>query len=96
MEKGYLSIYLPEEVIEELRKHAAVCETDSIASTVTEIVVKYLALDQSRSHSNSKKLLLQTHAAEAEAEASSMYDADDEPCEVMTSFLESDDDSWLT
>lgn len=94
MEKGHLSIYLPEEVIEELRKHVAVCGTDSIASIVTEIVVKYLALDQSRSHSNSKKLPLQTHATVAEA--SSMYDADDEPCEVMTSFLESDDDSWLT
>ena len=87
MSKESIMIDLPEELIEELKKYEMIFGTDTTSSTILEVLKKYLALNEIYGFPKTSKQPQEDVCLE-NSSASSMYDADDEPCEVLTSFLE--------
>jgi hypothetical protein len=86
MSKNHFLAYLPEEIIGELEKYGAMYGTQSISSSVVEILKIYFS-EHSHDVSSTPKSVSDFREVPLKA-SSSFYDADDEPCEVMTSFLE--------
>jgi hypothetical protein len=87
MSKNHFLAYLPEEIIGELEKYGAMYGTQSISSSVVEILKKYFS-EHSHDVSNAPKSVSDFREVPLKASSASFYDTDDEPCEVMTSFLE--------
>lgn len=81
-----LAIYLPRELVNRFQAEAT-SEAISLSSTVVELLEKHLAPARLSDQSFESGGKGNTSTA-ASSTRTSMYDAEDESCEVMTSFLE--------
>lgn len=83
-----LAIYLPRELMSRLQEQEATSEASSLSSTVVELLEKHLPPNQLSDQSFESGGTGSPSTAASSTTITSMYDAEDEPCEVMTSFLE--------